>query len=302
MSEYLFSVGFSLWTLVAPLSGLQGQTVGRPGVTGTIIVAHGGGPEWNAPVEALASQVRLPGPVGVSFLMGPGAATHRFQDVVASLVRRGATEIVVVPLLVASHSGHYEQIRYLAGDTTALDSTMLHHLGLGGITRPEPRIPIRLTPAIDGAPEVSRVIAARAAALATNPSRQALFLVGHGPNAPEDYAEWMRDLRRLADTVRAATGFRSVLVELVRDDAADPVRQEAVTRIRELISLQHDLTGETVVVVPVLVSTGRLSREILPRDLEGLPIAYTAEGLLPHESMARWVEARVRQAESVDRP
>jgi len=74
------------------------------------------------------------------------------------------------------------------------------------------------------------------------------------------------------------------------------VRKEAVFRIRELISLQHELTAEKVVVVPILISTGRLSREILPRDLEGLPVAYTSEGLLPHEAMARWVEARVQQA------
>jgi sirohydrochlorin ferrochelatase len=247
-------------------------------------------------VETLASQVRLAGPVGVSFLMGPGAATHRFQDVVADLVGRGATEIVVVPLLVASHSGHYDQIRYLAGDYEALDSTMLHHLHLGGITRPETRVPIRITPAIDGAPEIAPVIAARARGLAPDPARQALFLVGHGPNSPEDYAEWMSDLRRLAESVQAISGFRNVMVELVRDDAPDPVRKEAVTRIRELIAMQHELTGEKVVVVPVLISTGRLSREILPHDLEGLPIAYTAEGLLPHEAMARWVEARVRQS------
>lgn len=281
---------------IASSSSLRAQAADHPVVTGTIIVAHGGGPEWDARVKTLASQVHLPGPVGVSFLMGPGAATHRFQDVVAGLVEKGATEIVVVPLLVASHSGHYDQIRYLAGDSAALDSTMLHHLHLGGIKRPESRIPIRITPAIDGAPEVAPVLAARARTLATDPARQALFLVGHGPNSPEDYAEWMSDLRRLADSVKALSGFRSVLVELVRDDAPDPVRKEAVLRIRELISLQHELTGEPVVVVPILISTGRLSREILPRDLEGLPIAYTPEGLLPHEAMARWVEARVRQS------
>ena len=263
---------------------------------GTLIVAHGGGPAWDARVEKIAAEVRLPGPVGVSFLMGPGAKAHRFQDEVANLVKRGAKEIVVVPMLVSSHSGHYEQIRYLVGQRDDLDTTMMHHLHMSGIERAAGSVPLRLTKAVDDAPEVANVLADRANDLATDPSRQALFLVGHGPNSAEDYAEWMTNLRRVADTVRARTGFRSVLLDLVRDDAPPPVRAEAVARVRELIQLQHQLTGQDVVVVPVLISTGKVSTEKLPKDLEGLPMAYTSEGLLPHSGMARWVESRVRQA------
>ncbi|MGH7579070.1 MAG: sirohydrochlorin chelatase, partial [Gemmatimonadales bacterium] len=261
---------------------------------GTLIVAHGGGPAWDARVEKIAAEVQLQGPVGVSFLMGPGARTHRFQDAVADLVRRGASEVVVVPMLVSSHSGHYEQIRYLAGERNDLDSTMMHHLHMSGIERAAPGVPIRLTRAVDDSPEIADVLADRARALAKDPAHQALFLVGHGPNSAEDYAEWMANLRRVADTVRARTGFRNVLLDLVRDDAPEPVRAEAVARVRELIRLQHQLTGRDVVVVPVLISTGRVSTEKLPEDLKGLPISYTTEGLLPHSGMARWVESRVR--------
>jgi hypothetical protein len=138
------------------------------------------------------------------------------------------------------------------------------------------------------------VLAERARALAKTPAKQALFLIGHGPNSAEDYAAWMTNLRRVADTVRARAGFRSVLVDLVRDDAPDEVRAEAVRRARELIQLQHDLTGQPVVVVPVMVASGKISREKLPRDLAGLPIVYSGEALLPHHGVARWIEARVR--------
>ena len=106
----------------------------------------------------------------------------------------------------------------------------------------------------------------------------------------------MENLRRLADTVKTRAGFRSVLVDLVRDDAPAPVRAEAVTRVRELILLQHELTGREVVVVPVLVSTGTISQTKLPQDLVGLPIVYAGEGLLPHPGMARWVEALVSRS------
>jgi len=273
------------------------QSAGEPGAdVGTLIVAHGGGPVWDARVEAVAQQVKLPGPVGVSFLMGPGAKSHRFQDAVRELVKRGAREVVVVPMLVSSHSGHYDQIRYLVGDLDTLDQEMLHHLHMSGIERADTTVPLRLTRAMDDAPEIAEVLAERAKGLAADASKQALFLVGHGPNSAEDYAAWMANLRRVADSVSVRSGFRSVLLDLVRDDAPAPVRAEAVSRVRELILLQHELTRQPVVVVPILVASGRVSTEKLPKDLEGLPIVYTSEGLLPHAEMARWVESRVRGA------
>ena len=77
-----------------------GRTV-DPSV-GVLILAHGADSIWNAPVEALAANVKkagvVQGPVAVTFLMGPSAETHRFQDQVASLVKQGAKRVVLVPL------------------------------------------------------------------------------------------------------------------------------------------------------------------------------------------------------------
>lgn len=262
---------------------------------GTVIVAHGGGPEWNAQVVEIAKGVRTGGPVEVSFLMGPGAKTTRFQDVVRKLESQGVGEIVIVPLLVSSHSGHYDQIRWLAGDSLTLGDVMMHHLHMAGIERATTSLPIRVTRAIDDSPEVARVLAERALAITPRPAGRALFIVGHGPNGAEDYAAWMKNLRPVADTVRALTGFRDVRVGLVRDDAPAAVRAEAVRGVRELIELQYLATGDTVTVVPVLVSRGTVSQVKIPADLAGLPMKYTADALLPHPGLARWVEARVRE-------
>lgn len=280
--------------LAAAAAALPLAAQQRP--VGTLIIAHGGGPAWDAQVVAVAEQVSTGGPVEVSFLMGPGAREHRFQDAARRLVERGAGEIVVVPVLVSSHSGHYQQIRWLVGLTDSLSETMHHHLHMAGIERASAGVPMRLAPAIDDAPEAAAVLAERALALAEAPAGQALFLMGHGPNSAEDHAAWMQNLRPVAERVAAATGFRDVKVGLVRDDAPAEVRAEAVRAIRETILLQHALTQRPVVVVPVLVSTGSVSREKFPRDLEGLPVVYAGDALLPHPGMARWVEARVRGA------
>jgi sirohydrochlorin ferrochelatase len=103
----------------------------------------------------------------------------------------------------------------------------------------------------------------------------------------------MNNLRPIAERVKQQAGFRSVLVGLVRDDASKPVRAEAVDHVRELIRMQRELTGRDVVVVPVLVASGRVSRETIPADLKGLPVIYSGETLLPHPGMARWIETRV---------
>lgn len=267
---------------------------------GTILIAHGAGAEWNTQVERIAHTAKTGGPLKVTYLMGEAAKTQRFQDAVKALADSGVSEIVVVPLLVSSHSGHYEQIRYLAGETDSLGHNMMHHLHMSGLERPQTEIPIRVARALDDAPEMARVLSRRALALAKKPAEQALFLVGHGPNSAEDNALWMRNLRVVADSVRAATGFRDVRVGLVRDDAPAEVRAEAVRGVRELIGLQHELTGQPVVVVPVLISKGRVSREKFMADLAGLDVVYTGEPLLPSPELARWIESRVRETASGD--
>jgi len=287
--------------LISILSLLFATTLNAQSAqTGTIVIAHGGDSTWNAGVIEAARAARTGGPVEVAFLMGRGAATSRFQDVVARLERAGAQRIVVVPMLVSSHSGHYEQIRYLVSLTDSLDETMHHHLHHAGIERPTTKLPLHLTPALDNAEQLARILTERARVLVQStgdaPGNRALLIVGHGPNSAEDYAAWMANLRPVADSVKQWTGFRDVRVELVRDDAPAAVRAEGVLRTRELIEMQRLMTGRDVIVVPVLISKGEVSRDKLPRDIAGTPSVYSGLPLLPHTEMARWIEARAAAA------
>jgi sirohydrochlorin ferrochelatase len=263
---------------------------------GTLVVAHGGDSVWNAAVFAQAREIRTGGPVRVALLMGPDAPAHRFQNAVDTLLASGASTIVVVPLLISSYGGHYEQIRYLVGATDSLIPSMREHLTMAGIERPRAAVPLVLTRSLDDAPELEQILVDRASELASTPSRQALFLIGHGPNSEEDEAAWMANLRPMAERVRRRTGFRDARTGLVRDDAPAPVRAEAVRKIRDLISLQAQLTGRPVVVVPLLIAGGVVSDTKVPTDLDGLPVIYRGAALAPHPQLARWVERRVRQA------
>lgn len=278
--------------LLGCLLGCVAANAARAQTVGTIVVAHGGDSIWNAHVREGVAKVQARGPVEVSFLMGPEASTTRFQDAVDKVVAKGAAEIVVVPLLVSSHSGHYEQIRYLARLTDTLDVVMQEHLHHGGIERPNTKVPIRVARALDDSPELARVLTDRAKAFEPDGKERALMLVGHGPNSAEDYAAWMRNLRVVVDSVRNWSGFKDVRVELVREDAPAEVRAEAIARLRELIALQAELTEAPVTVVPILVSKGGISRSRIMKDLEGLPVRYTDVPLVPHDAIASWIERR----------
>ncbi|MEO8202165.1 MAG: CbiX/SirB N-terminal domain-containing protein [Gemmatimonadota bacterium] len=280
----------SLFLLVATAGAQTGQPVG------TILIAHGADSGWNSTVTALAQQVHTGGPVAVAFLMGPEAKTHRFQDAVHQVVAAGASRVVVVPILVSSHSGHYEQVRFLVRATDTLDDEMRHHLMMSAIEQAPLGTNIVATTALDDAPELAQVLADRARTLATAPSEQAVMLVGHGPNSSEDNAAWMDNLRRIAESVKASGGFTDVQIGLLRDDAPAAVRAEAVLEIRNLIRLQAKATGHSVVVIPILVANGSMSRTTVPTDLAGLPIVYGNAALLPHPALARWVERMVREA------
>ena len=230
--------------------------------------------------------------------MGQGATTHRFQDQVAELVKQGARRVVLVPLLVSSYSGHFDQLRYLAGALDTLDAEMAHHLHMGGVERVT-TTPMVVANGLDDSPELARILTERAMALApAGREQRALFLMGHGPNDAEQYATWMKNLRVVADSVRAATGFASVAVELVRDDAPASVRAEAVKRSREIIALQHAATNQDVVVVPILISAGDISQRKLPADLAGLPITYSGAPLLPSAELVHWIERRALEAQT----
>jgi len=258
--------------------------------TGILLVAHGGGPDWNQQILDVASAVRADGPVRVSFLMGSAAAERPFQREIAALRAAGASRVKVVPIFMSSHSEHMDQLRYLVGSSDSLAATMRHHLNMAGIERPANTTGISLLSALDSSPELADALAARARDLASDRGGRALLLLGHGPNESEDYARWMAALRPVAERVRTQTGYRVVAVELVRDDASPPVRAEAVRRVREIVAWLNQATHQPVVVVPALVATGAISRITLRADLDGLPVIYSGDAVLPNSGLARWVE------------
>ena len=97
---------------------------------------------------------------------------------------------------------------------------------------------------------------------------------------------------RVHDVARQTTTGGPVEVSFLMGPEAKTARfQDAVARL--------EAKGSTaIVVVPVLVSKGTVSRDKVPKDIEGTRSVYAGEPLLPHAAMAAWVESRVRGVEA----
>ena len=79
---------------------------------GILLLAHGGSADWNSRVTDLAARVNVTRPTEVAFGMATRAS---IQSAVDTLVSRGVTEIVAVPLFVSSWSTVITSTEYLLG-------------------------------------------------------------------------------------------------------------------------------------------------------------------------------------------
>jgi len=267
--------------------------------TGLLVVAHGADSGWNALVRETVAQVRWPqGPVAVAFLMAKDSEASSWDSALAGLVRGRATSVIAVPLLVSSHSAHYREIEADAGLVRApSDDSMMSMDGRHSMAGRAPPVPVVLTPALDSAPELGAAVAARWAAQGTVDRRRPLVLIAHGPNDDGEAQQWIADLTATAVPALRAAGFsQRVWIGLLRDDAPPPVRALAIQVIRDTIAQFAVAASDSVLVLPILISSGTINAVRIPRDLEALPVRYVATSLAPLTVLARWIERVASEA------
>lgn len=253
--------------------------------SGVLVLAHGGSPAWNASVQETVTSARLPYPTAVAFGMGMSAQeVSAMQEAVSQLQTQGATELLVVPLLVSSHSDVYRQYQYLLGLRSKPAGP--HH----DATPLTLELPVRLAPPLDDHPVVAEILLDRARALSQSPQDEVVVLVAHGPNSERDNAAWLDAMQVMARRLQSDGGFARVEMATLRDDASWWVRRRATQALRRLVaqaSREH-----RVLVVPVLIARGGIEHKI-PARLRGLSYAFSGEALLPHPRAAAWLEQTV---------
>lgn len=257
---------------------------------GLLVVAHGADSTWNANVRSTVSQVKWAhGPVAVAFLMGPEGESASWSVAVAQLQKDGASRVIAVPLMVSTHGSHVDQIRFYAGELPALPKELeaMHHGHAGHMPNP---IPVVTTGALDDAPELGEALLVRWRALSEHDRARPLMLIAHGPGDSVQALAWEKNIARATAPLTRLVAPQPVRIALLRDDAAPEVRANAIRIMRDTISALAARGRDSVMALPVLISTSSINTAKIPADIAGLPVRFQAVGLTPSSDLARWIE------------
>ena len=273
-----------------------------PGIVeaqGILLLAHGGRGEWNETVLELASEVDSRRPVEVAFGM---ANKRTIQDAVDRLAQRNVTEIVAVPLFISSHSSVIRATEYLLGHRDEAPpqleafgrmaarrrtSGSTSDRAIDWTTPIETTVPISMATALDDHALVAEILLSRALDVSERPEEEVVVLVAHGPASEADNRLWLENMRVLVGRMDPHTRFSRIEYLTVRDDASDPIRDQATTELRAVVEgvVQE---GKSTLIVPLLLSYGGIEVGIRER-LEGLTYRMARQALLPDERLSEWV-------------
>ena len=250
----------------------------KPGV---LVVAHGSRDErWVARVEETVREVResLPGvPAACGYL--ELVEGRLIQDGIDRLEKEGVTHLLAIPLFVSAGSTHVDEIGWALGayEKPRRPTDLARYRVRSRLTYGSP---------IGDDPEIAEALLDKLAAsgLSEQPAREGLLLIGHGSEDPWFYEEWRRGLEGLAQRMRQRGGYADAEAALLRPD-------EAADRVRAMRERKGPELG--VVAVPVFISEGYFTSEVIPKRLTGLGCRYAAGALIPHPQVAEWA---VRQA------
>jgi len=266
---------------------------------GILLLAHGGGRDWNRAVDDVRKTVSAKKiPIEVAFGMADPAA---IQSAIDRLAEQRAQKIVVVPLFISSHSEVIDQTMYVLGMRQTPSEEFMNaphsHMAHSTVKRAQAKVPLVMTSALDDHPIVADILLDRAKSLSRNPSKEFVLLVGHGPLRDVDNQVWLQTMNRLGAKVQKQGGYKGVFAATLRDDSPPEDRKKADKVLRDLVS-RLGKKGP-VLVVPHLISAGGIEKHV-QASLNGLFYKWNGKTLLPDSRMAHWVLETA--AKNADKP
>ena len=267
-----------MWLAVATVDAQSSNSCGL------MVMAHGGGDEWNAAVETAVMPLRGEFPVAISFGM---ADPVTMKVAVTELEEQHVGCIAVVRLFMSAHS-FLHQTEYLLGlreDPPAFfisHGSHAHHS-----SKPLPldlstSVKISETALLD-APEMGGILAANALALSDGSGAESVLIIAHGTGDDQINAEWIQKLDLLADSVRSTGLFSEVAVHSLREDWKGK-RAKSEKEIRQFVETHSQNNGRTIVLPFRLYGFGPYEEV-----LEGLTYQSNGRGLLPSPLVTEWI-------------
>ena len=281
-----------LASVAALVSGCATQSVAPVASNvGVLVMAHGGGKQWDQDVIAALSPLKERHDVEVAFGM---ADAESLQEGVSKLESRGAKNIAVVRLFISGESfkKETEQVLGLAAGAPARPPANDDHANHQGHSMEFWRIDTRASFSLSQeglveAPEMGNVLVDRARTLSRDPKSEDVLILAHGPGDDAENQRWLTQLERRADTVRGALPFRRVHVETLREDWPEK-RKVAEQHIREFVA-RASREGGRAIVIPFRVQGFGPYAKVL----DGLEFVSDGRGLIPDPEVTKWVARQV---------
>ena len=249
------------------------------GELGIIVLTHGafepGDTYFANSLTGLARQH----PVAVGYGMAMMNGNH-IQSAINQLEEAGAQQIVVVPGALSANGTVYEQWSYYLGERE--EAAYL----------PAPRVtsnvPMSLAPPLAMHPMAAEMLLDHALEISTNPDKEFVLILGHGPAEPQANEIDLDIVQKHAESVKAGGGFAEVKAYNFQDDSPPEIRAANVKTMRGWIA-EANAAGLDVLMVGYLLSTRGIQHKI-PVDFDGLEFTFNEKGLSAHPDFPKWVE------------
>ncbi|WP_372660291.1 sirohydrochlorin chelatase [Cohnella sp.] len=194
------------------------------------------------------------------------------QDGIDRLEAAGVTHLFALPLFVSSGSTHVDEIGWA--------------LGAYPKSRTETELePIRISAALtygkpmDDDQEIVDVILDRMKKLSIHPAKESILLIGHGSKEEGFQEAWEQGFDSIGEQLLRLGGYNAYSSALLQLEEV-PERWE---------SLMSGHPMNEIIVVPLFLSEGYFTKQIIPRKLEGLRCRYNGCTLMPHPKIADWI-------------
>ncbi|MFD2671872.1 sirohydrochlorin chelatase [Marinicrinis sediminis] len=246
----------------------------KPGV---LIISHGSrDKQWVHLVENAVDQMELSRnvPVECSFL--ELVEGKLIQDGIDRLEAQGVTDLITVPLFVASGSTHIDEISWALGvkEEPVLETDLERFRLSSRVHFCEP---------MDDDPLVVEMMYDKIKALSAQPEQEIVLILAHGSIEKGFHLTWRRMLESLAAQLKARGGFDETDVAMLLPDQTD----------RKMKWWRKHKPEHSVIVAPLFLSAGYFTNKVIPDRMKAYDYRYNGHALLPHPLVKTWLEKRV---------
>ncbi len=254
------------------------------GDQGVLLLMHGfrdrGDKAFKERMQSIADIFPTAMAAGMSMMM-----SDHIQWALRDLEAAGAKTIVVVPIVSTEYNTMLRQWQYIFGlwDTP-------EYLA---VPRVETNAKIVFASPPNDDPLVAEILLDHALEISTDPERELVIIVAHGPSSDADNKRALEMLDNLAQYVQEDSDFSKVVGFTLQDDAAPEIRAANVARLRAMVEKAAS-EGKDVLIVSDLIGTYTIQSK-LRKDLKGLKYRFNRKGIIEHDAFMKWLLETIHQ-------